>query len=70
MKLSNWPGCRRQGCFKAMEAQWTVYINNFAEGESQAGSGWAKFALTAEAGKVYQADHYNQDVIIFARHLK
>lgn len=38
--------------------------NIFNEGELQKESVWAKFAHTAEDGKVYQVDYYNLDVII------
>ena len=38
--------------------------NIFDEGELQKESVWAKFAHTAEDGKVYQVDFYNLDVII------
>ncbi len=38
--------------------------NIFDEGELQKESVWAKFAHTAEDGKVYQVDYYNLDVII------
>lgn len=38
--------------------------NIFDEGELRKESVWAKFAHTAEDGKVYQVDYYNLDVII------
>ena len=38
--------------------------NIFKEGELIKESVWAKFALTATDGKVYQVDYYNLDVII------
>ena len=38
--------------------------NIFDEGELQKESVWAKFAHTAEDGKVYPVDYYNLDVII------
>lgn len=38
--------------------------NIFDEGELQKELVWAKFAHTAEDGKVYQVDYYNLDVII------
>ena len=38
--------------------------NIFDEGELQKESVWAKFAHTAEDGKVYQVDYCNLDVII------
>lgn len=38
--------------------------NIFDEGELLKESVWAKFAHTAEDGKVYQVDYYNLDVII------
>jgi hypothetical protein len=41
------------------------HINNaFREGELQRNSVVAKFATTADDGKVYQVEHYNLDVII------
>ncbi|MCI7301409.1 MAG: RhuM family protein [Clostridiales Family XIII bacterium] len=36
----------------------------FDDGELQKELVWAKFAHTAEDGKVYQVDYYNLDVII------
>ncbi|MBX7154273.1 MAG: hypothetical protein K1X91_04885 [Bacteriodetes bacterium] len=40
------------------------HINNvFSEGELQQSSVVAKFATTADDGKVYQVEHYNLDVI-------
>ncbi len=40
------------------------HINNvFSEGELQQSSVVAKFAITADDGKVYQVEHYNLDVI-------
>lgn len=38
--------------------------NIFDDGELRKESVWAKFAHTAEDGKVYQVDYYNLDVII------
>lgn len=38
--------------------------NIFDEGELRKESVWAKFAHTAEDGKIYQVDYYNLDVII------
>jgi len=38
--------------------------NIFKEGELQKQSVWAKFAYTANDGKIYQVDYYNLDVII------
>lgn len=40
--------------------------NIFNKGELRKESVWAKFAHTAEDGKVYQVDYYNLDVIISA----
>jgi prophage maintenance system killer protein len=41
------------------------HVNNvFREGELDKNSVVAKFATTAEDGKIYQVDHYNLDVII------
>ncbi|WP_240624219.1 virulence protein RhuM/Fic/DOC family protein [Chromatocurvus halotolerans] len=43
----------------------TKHIRNiFKEGELDRGSVCAKFAHTAEDGKIYQVDHFNLDVII------
>ena len=38
--------------------------NIFKEGELKKESVWAKFAHTADDGKIYQVDYYNLDVII------
>ena len=38
--------------------------NIFKEGELHKDSVWAKFAYTANDGKIYQVDYYNLDVII------
>lgn len=41
------------------------HVNNiFKEGELERDSVVAKYATTAEDGKIYQVDHYNLDVII------
>lgn len=43
----------------------TKHINNvFREGELERDSVCAKFARTAQDGKIYQTQHYNLDVII------
>ncbi len=43
----------------------TKHLRNvFAEGELEANSVCAKFAHTADDGKIYQVEHYNLDVII------
>lgn len=43
----------------------TKHLRNvFAEGELEADSVCAKFAHTADDGKIYQVEHYNLDVII------
>ncbi len=39
-------------------------LNIFKEGELVKESVWAKFAYTANDGKVYDVDYYNLDVII------
>ncbi|XOV80839.1 MAG: RhuM family protein [Aestuariibacter sp.] len=43
----------------------TKHVNNvFRDGELERGSVSAKFAHTADDGKIYQVQHYNLDVII------